>query len=354
VVGVFDTVPWEDTSQGMDSEMSKSIRINSNDGNIDFSLGVSDPPPGDPPPGGSPLGGPSSAITFSNDIRNHGLFVASLVYAVDPSSEIHLIRVLNNSGCGDLYTISKAIHGFVEWSDKNHFQKTVINLSLGVHVPHASRMINPDVLGALPPQVAALQTAIYEAFRFGAVIVAAAGNDSANLSDAQRMQLPAGYTLKTSAGYVKIVVGVAASNSNMEEVQRSCYSNRGDVAAPGGNGGDGFDEQGNPVSCVARASTWMETPEPCNAMINCGYGVVGLSVPTRENNFPIGLWSGTSFSTPLVTGLAALVLKANDIPNIKVNCVIERGATSSDEALGAGIINISESLGLDPNVACPP
>ncbi len=50
----------------------------------------------------------------TQDISNHGLFVAGLAHAVAPHSAISLIRVLANDGCGDLFTIEQAIDAYIE------------------------------------------------------------------------------------------------------------------------------------------------------------------------------------------------------------------------------------------------
>lgn len=61
----------------------------------------------------APVSLPNSAGA-TTDISDHGLFVAGLVYAVAPASNIHLIKVLNDQGQGDLFGFIAAVNVFVQ------------------------------------------------------------------------------------------------------------------------------------------------------------------------------------------------------------------------------------------------
>lgn len=295
------------------------------------------------------------------DYSDHGLFVAGLIHAMAPGSEIHWFRVLNDEGCGDLFTLNGAIIDFIEQMsssekiESSDLRNVVINLSLGVHRPDAmnqiknnntSHPVNWDRLRN--SRLASLQTALGEANRLGAIIVAASGNDSAQTIASP--QIPARYD---------VVIGVAASNL---QSNRSCYSNRGDLAAPGGDGGQ--DPAGSD-SCIARADTWATPPGPndeqttCSDMANCAFGLISLSQSLTGGPGYI-YWAGSSFSTPLVTGLTVRSLERTNGNTGQAVCLMTKGASNAgspthpvDPDLGSGVINVSESLGLDPNVACP-
>ena len=250
----------------------------------------------------------------SQDISNHGLFVAGLIHAVVPHSEIYLVRVLEKDGCGGLFAINKGIEMFMHKTledRKGTLEGTVINLSLGVHKPP-----EPSQLG-LPDEVQSLERILETAVGLGAVVVAAAGNDSYDKpSDSpSSMELPAEYPF---------VIGVAASNI---ESGRGCFSNRGDVAAPGGNGRF-LDEE---TRCAI--PDCLEDPDLC---------LIGLA-PNSKTGY--AYWVGTSFSTPLVSGLASLLLDAGVRP-AHVFDAIQAGAISADPDLylGDGIINVQNSM----------
>jgi subtilisin family serine protease len=242
------------------------------------------------------------------DISNHGLFVAGLVHAVAPSSEIYLVRVLEDDGCGDLFGIYEGIERFIDTTlqERGTLEGTVINLSFGLHRP-------PDVCRfGLPPAVRSLQTLLREATKRGAVVVAAAGNDSFDRPfDAPKfMEIPAGFPS---------VIGVAASNRDFE---RGCFSNVGDVAAPGG---DGVSRNGEPPCAIP------DCLENSNA---CVVSLVRKPSPGFAN------WVGTSFATPLVSGQAARLLKDGVPPNLVFNEIENNVTQTGNPDLGVGIVHL--------------
>lgn len=256
------------------------------------------------------------------DISNHGLFVSGLVHAVAPHSEIHLVRVLENDGCGNLYSIAKGLHMFMDATLQDRggtLRGTVMNLSLGVHRPAGA-----TERFKLPEEVVALQSAVSLALDRGAVVVAAAGNDSYDSGPTpSSMEIPA-----NESG----VLGVAATNVNRG---RGCFSNEGDIAAPGGDGVGQCEvpkcDENNPEACLVSV---IQKPES-------GYAY----------------WVGTSFATPLISGLAALVLEQGGGTtfgtNVHDQMRVEACPASpppSDPHLGAGIINVPHTLS---GVACP-
>ncbi len=101
------------------------------------------------------------------------------------------------------------------------------------------------------------------------------------------MQIPASYDW---------VLGVGA---NAAQRSRACFSNQATIAAPGGG--------------PAR-----DPKQPCEPMLDrcpgdkdCEYGVISLvhissGWPGSPNGY--AYWAGTSFSAPLIVGLAALAL----------------------------------------------
>src|SRR6185503_7961358 len=99
------------------------------------------------------------------NLSSHGLFVAGLIRLIAPNSPIHLIRVLGDNACGSVGTLVEGIDGFMSAMKAAGIRKVVINLSLGVrHLPHGD--------------VPLLRATLRSANQSGALIVAAAGNDS--------------------------------------------------------------------------------------------------------------------------------------------------------------------------------
>ncbi len=249
------------------------------------------------------------------DISNHGLFVAGLVHAVAPSSTIYLVRVLEDDGCGSLSGINDGIQSFIDKTlqEETTLTNTVINLSLGVHQP-----MTPTTYG-LPEEVVSLQHVLQAAVDQGAIVVAAAGNDSFTSTLPLAMEIPANFPF---------VIGVAASDLGRG---RGCFSNAGvftdtgQVAAPGGDGVNGTSpcqipacDAGNPDACLVSISLDSET----------GYVY----------------WVGTSFAAPLVSGEAALLLGMGNSPSQVTGAITGNSCPSTDTSIPRGIINLPHTL----------
>jgi len=234
------------------------------------------------------------------DISDHGLFVAGLVHGVAPQSNTELVRVLDDYGHGDTYSLIKVLMLYANRAISSNgranfpLNNTVINLSLGIDVERKYLLRVDDELegylqgileetyGISPDQslrVIPLQLPFHLLHEMGAVIVAASGNDSLR-GFHESMQIPAEYV---------DVIGVAASNIGGEI---ACFSNKGQVMAPGG-------DSPNPP-CKAPVMDLCDTSSR-----HCEYALVSLS-----HKYPSGyaFWKGTSFATPLVSGMAALMM----------------------------------------------
>jgi subtilisin family serine protease len=222
------------------------------------------------------------------DIRDHGAFVARLIQYTAPASQIHVYRVLNDQGKGMVSSIYQAVDAFLTVPA----ERRAINMSLGVHWVEDS-----DIAGGTPGDVDQLELSLSQADQDGTVIAAAAGNDGVD-----QLQLPA------SLGFV---MAVGASNINDH---RACFSNSSNSAlqadklvfAPGGEGG--------PPPPAAPAAQACQAPVPCTPRSHDSC-VISLAPHSSGSNTGYAYWSGTSFSTPLVTGLAARLLEADSSMN---------------------------------------
>ncbi|MFW6183931.1 MAG: S8 family peptidase [Chloroflexota bacterium] len=260
-------------------------------------------------------------------ISDHGLFVSGLAYAVAPAAEIHLVKVLNEYGQGTLQAFVDALNLYMQENvdPADGLSDTVINLSLGTSEPDEEEL-PPEARRAIARMMAewgyrpmagedsavfSLEVPMLIAEGLGATVVAASGNDSMSPPEAapQLSQIPAAYPR---------VLGVEASN---RQRSRACFANDGDLAAPGGDGDS---------SCAPDLDSCEGVDDG-----NCGAGVVSYVLAEHQG---FAYWAGTSFATPLASGLAGLVQEAGpgdpDLVRDTVICSAQR----------TGIVNVVEAL----------
>jgi hypothetical protein len=262
------------------------------------------------------------------DIRDHGLFVAGVVHSVAPWAELRLIRVLNNYGMGSLESVLISLVGLMQTRGEIPL---VINLSLGMlpaleqltsiwfglsveglpgcpedaslqFVDGATRSASElrQMIAADAPEINLAVTALHApVVRLMAglqanncLVVAAAGNDSAfrgvNRRPRWNPRIPALYDT---------TLGVAADTVRPEVPAR--YSNRGEAPTEsvrdavstlgGGLGSDGV----SPIAGVIGVYSAEEFPP------------LLPPEPPRLNATGWAEWSGTSFATPIMSGIAA-------------------------------------------------
>jgi subtilisin family serine protease len=339
-IGVFDTSPY-DTNPGVSTTTFTETQITP-----ELNLTVH-----------YPIQLPGLDTTIALNIMDHGLFVSSLAHAFAPQSQVHLYRVLNNAGCGDLFRLNVAMLKFLseDWSNNRLTQPAVINLSLGVRKPRKLHPNQPviataeaDEIGDMDaavqaayelamddPSIESLETVVQLAHQAGMLIVSAAGNDSvidnpplANMP--LPMELPADYPF---------VIGVSASTITDGP---ACYSNMGDVAAPGADATLDNDSRNNHICVSQAASCPVSDSTPPNDPSACAYGVIGLSTvsPSRY-----AYWVGTSFATPMVSGLAALVYQHSGNAGDTWTKVTTQVNPTLARSYGSGLISVQKALG---------
>jgi len=274
-VGVFDTSPFAAEGQPVPAGWEHPPLLTVVHPEV-FDFFPSPPPPPLPP-------GPGGLAPDPPDLGSHGLSVAGLAWAVAPRGDFYLYRVLDRHARGNLFVLCCALKEFMDGVVHNADAPNggIINLSLGVPLP--ARWWE-DRLGA--PSIFALEIILALAHCRGLTVVAAAGNGSARHGPVLAAEFPAS---------LAHVIGVMASTF---EDDRSCFSNAGKIAAPGG---DGYD--------CGQADEECECPWGVAGIQRWKYGLIGPVLPDRQ--FPQGFarWLGTSFATPLASGLAALILE---------------------------------------------
>jgi hypothetical protein len=235
---------------------------------------------------------------------DHGLFVAGIVNDIAADVELHLVRVLNDFGVGDLFALEQVLRSLPE-KLLTPDARLIVNLSLGSSVPlprrrYCRRWLPESTAarsGEWPDEEAnalldsahgGLANAIRWLHEQGVLVVAAAGNDALRSYVGEELPPP------RYPAYYEPVLAVASA---LDDGTPAPYSNRGDVL-PFGNGITTFG--GN---VVERGKN--EPP-----LTDEQHSIVGIYSSGRlpggaRNKTGWAHWSGTSFSTPIVTGLAA-------------------------------------------------
>ncbi len=261
---------------------------------------------------------------FRIPISDHGLFVAGLIADFVPVPNIHLYRVLNQYGTGDLYSLVTTLCSLPDIYLKDQpRRRLVVNLSLFIDVPAGDRRLSrwlPNshraprqlmnrweaacrVLGPLDASLRDVIDWLTRSYPDQILIVAAAGNDFRGGPGSRPLTRP-------PAAY-EGVLGVAAVNT---AAKPSLYSNKADVGGPRNGvaiyGGDAHIDLGNPTGELQVDESAPPKP-PIDAVVGIYSAERYPDLAHTRNTTGLAYWSGTSFATPFVAGIAAQTWAAN-------------------------------------------
>lgn len=222
------------------------------------------------------------------NVELHGSMVTSLARAVAPESSVMQVATLNEWGIGHLFGVVEALDYVLSAFESLPQEYLVINMSFGAS--------HEDKCGLIERLLAEGDR------RYNVVYVAAAGNGGT--SDTSTPPL---YPARSQH-----VVAVAASNN---AYQMTSYSHLGDVMAPGG-------EQVDP------------NVSACQQQATIVLGYAPTTIGAQSNTLLCSI--GTSFSAPLVAGLAAAHFGVSATTDTAVIDLIESGAVQN-----SGVIDVS-------------
>ena len=206
--------------------------------------------------------------------RYHGVLVASLVRHLAPASTIVAARVLDDRGSGWSTTLIQAIL----WALSHRKNKTMID---GRRLIHDKLILNMSMglprTQAEESEAVCLLRTLNATARAAVLAVAASGNDSWHKPENPVEPAAYGFFADTRATATQ-VIAVAGTN---HLTQYAFFSNEGHIAAP------------------------------CRHII----GDTGPNSQIQQKHGSSTVrWSGTSFATPQVTGLTALLWSSGRVP----------------------------------------
>jgi len=266
-------------------------------------------------------------------MTDHGLFIAGIIHSIVPGARIHLIEVLNQYGVGDLQAFNAGLEKALQLAEPG--RKLFVNCSWMLDFPSDEQQCHhpQNAGGALndpdleferqvlefakdDQMTLRLMKSLFTQFSIhhrGAV--AAAGNDAYDNEKETNASTKHVRPLARYPAALTEVAGIGALPTTLDrdshgKYQTSAFSNRSDrptkvgIATLGGEEGE-------------------------------GKGVLGLYIGEfpdgRKNTSKWAWWAGTSFATPIITGVLASVYsgpkqpanvqKAIEIlkdPNIKI------------------------------------
>jgi subtilisin family serine protease len=263
---------------------------------------------------------------YGFEMPDHGLFVAGIIHDLVPRAKIECVRVLNDSGVGDVSTLCQALQAIQERMAQENLGQVVVNLSLEIMPPDEylpgiwfgnDHCFHAQDLVAVSQDLHYLHIGLHMIIKSlatqGAIIVAASGNESnTNNHPPQRFgpRRPAAFHEVIAVGAVD-QHGQAATYSDYPCLPPEHHG----VATYGG--------------AIPQALPYPQPQEPPGAKTwaNVQDAVIGLyssaaypmlmatDEPPDGYSAPAGshgwaYWSGTSFATPIISALAARILQA--------------------------------------------
>lgn len=256
------------------------------------------------------------------DVVDHGIFIAGIVHTIAPNAEIHLVQVMTDQGVLLINPIEDAISDFI-FEKMGEQQPIIINCSLNYELPLEE--LETNRISALKSDSETEMVALkYSGDTAGiqAFILAASGNEG-HFKDRPNGQKPP-YP-KFPAAF-ESVMGIAALKNDNERTGYSNWADDFDLQIesefPGGSAPTtermGIATNGGNVSAVVYT-------DPDGNLSSYGFTdvmdhLLGLYISdtftvklasgvtlTLSNPHGWAYWSGTSFSTGIVTGVSALV-----------------------------------------------
>lgn len=288
---------------------------------------------------------PSESATTGKDIygrlvgfpmADHGTAIVGIIRDLAPNAEIECIRILNDYGVGDIYTLGHVLAYLKTRMEDGDVasQPVVVNLSLVVMPPANG---SPDGLTDDIQQTTKdlLYSRLQPLAERGAVITASAGNDSdprdtymnpTEIHFASRYPAALAYEDRP----ITTMIPVGAVNQKGEVALYSNYPGPLGIATYAG-------ELPRPdpwmPSAMSQAVTRVVGPIDALRCVYTSpfYPALSVNDPSQASSpdYPVyeapnswAYWSGTSFATPIISALAARILQGQSSKELDVRQAI--------------------------------
>lgn len=274
----------------------------------------------------------------------HGTHVAGIIGARDngkgvigiaPNARLIGVKVLHG-GSGSFASVLNGIVYAARPLAAGGAGAHIINMSLGAYIPNAN---DPAIKAAVKELAKAIDRATRYANAQGTTVIAAAGNNASNLDENKfDLNIP-GMSARVIGVSATAPLGWALGNSNFS--RQASYTNFGKAAvsfaAPGGD----FVLPGSAMCTIAFIT------RPC--WVFDLYLSTSRGSPASSGGYA---WAaGTSMASPVVAGIAALIIEANggSLQPAQVRTKLQQGATDLgkpgfDEVYGHGWVNALRSV----------
>jgi subtilisin family serine protease len=254
---------------------------------------------------------------------DHGLFIAGIIHTIAPRATLHLYEVLNPYGVGSLDSIARGLQRVLDNPEIGD-HTLIINCSFMLGIP-PGKVEDPKspLYGLDPAEMAADAWVVFEPLvkRSNIILVAAAGNEGYQDANNNPVRPPTRYP----AAYEQVVgVGATPRPQATARVQFSAasYSNLSDTPTAGSYitlGGEPGSENGV-RGIFTGGFPFYEEPIGCLATLLGLFGLVKIwkrghlpsaqklaahTISYRPNGTGWAWWAGTSFATPIVSGMLA-------------------------------------------------
>ncbi len=230
----------------------------------------------------------------SEDVSDHGLFIAGIVHSIAPEANLYLVEVLNKYGVGSYFSLARGLERVQQVVGQAGYNNPfVINLSVSFPLPDQATLaaLLDEVTGSITLEqlwkvlsdTFQLLTDLHNEIGAGGTLVAAAGNDNVLGQGAHRpdARYPAAAASIIGVGALKKQSGLmAADYSNQADLEPSAQR----VWTLGGDYNDTDATDSNPEK---------------------EQGILGISTKSTTG---YKWWAGTSFATAVVSGAMAMLL----------------------------------------------